>query len=147
MMRRRNRPVTQPGSGVEIASDCTHQQWDLSSWKCDYSRAVPGKRGPECAAVDSSEVPLLINSGTAALLVFDQALDTSRTGSGLDGGLVGPLTGADAPPPTPQSLTSAPHMPPPVFAPQEPVSCPPVPCWTCSGPVLQAPHLLLTHQP
>lgn len=78
MMRRRNGPVTQPGSGVEIASDCTHQQWDLSSWKCDYSRAVPGKRGPECAAVDSSEVPLLINSGTAALLVFDQALDTSR---------------------------------------------------------------------
>lgn len=77
-MRRRNGPVTQPGSGVEIGSDCIHQKWDLSSWKCDYSRAVPGKRGLECAAVDSSEVPSLINSGTAVLLVFDQAWDMSR---------------------------------------------------------------------
>lgn len=144
MMRRRNGPVTQPGSGVEIASDCTHQEWDLSSWKCDYSRAVPGKRGPECAAVDSSEVPLLINSGTAALLVFDQAWDTSRDWFWTRWRPCRTSNRSRCPPP--QSLTSAPHMPPPVFAPREPVSCPPVPCWTCSGPVLQAPHLLLTHQ-
>lgn len=148
----------------EIVSDWTHQECDLSSWKCYYFRAIPVKGCTKCAAVvtvDSIKASVPqgrfhgfamknkhgSNNSSAGQMgntfIWELLTRTKRragTGFGLRaGGLVGPLIGVDAP-----------HRPPllPTCLSQSTLNYDPVTCpsWRCSGPVIQAPRLLLSHQ-